>query len=234
MIQTRSGLSAKRMAATAAALAMSASHIARDRFQRSSSAPAQGPITNAGRDSSANVSPVAAAEPVSANTCTGNATINNHDPIPEIALLVQSSLKSRFLRILTCRKVSPQDSRWQYCSVKIECCCGRTRAGSRPPRPPQSSRPHHRLGRRRRRPLRPLHSQPGERPRQPHPRRPHPPRHRPGRDSHPHPRRHPPLPRRRSPTLVDASPAPAKVIRHARHSPFNHAPRSTSSSDRNP
>jgi transcriptional regulator with XRE-family HTH domain len=39
--------------------------------------------------------------------------------MPEIALLVQSSLKSRFRRILTCWKVSPENIPWQECLVKI-------------------------------------------------------------------------------------------------------------------
>ncbi|MEV8377042.1 helix-turn-helix transcriptional regulator [Kribbella sp. NPDC056861] len=100
-IHTRSAESAKRIIVTAAALARSASHIARERFQRSSSTPAHGPTINAGNASRATARPVAAADPVSWNTCTGIATTSSQDPMPEIPPLIQSRRKSGFRKILT-------------------------------------------------------------------------------------------------------------------------------------
>src|SRR4051812_32091494 len=126
MNQTRSALSASRIKATAAALARSANHIARDRVQRSSSTPAQGPTSNAGKASNARVSPIAAADPVRWKTWNGIATTNIQEPTPEMTLLAQSSRKLLFLRTEVCTawKLSSQNISWQECRVAIDCRYG--------------------------------------------------------------------------------------------------------------
>src|SRR5439155_12714694 len=110
-----------RISATPAAPATLATISTFLRYHRSIATPAHGPISTAGRASTASVSPVDIADPVMVKTCSGTAMTRSHDPNELIVTAAQSRRKFRLrsAAIPTAGRYSVRTPSGKICSVEI-------------------------------------------------------------------------------------------------------------------